>query len=979
MKKLVLAAGVCAGLYVGSADTLTWKGGTGTNWSEPANWTSSGTHTTPQNGDTVALSGTSVNNLGSSDAPLQLAGMTVSGNVTLTGNAIAFPTAGSQISYSGGTFTCGVEIRGTTDSGQFQILGNSGATIVANADIVIQSDLKLNLFGNANVFNGKLFAGHYKSLTCFVNGGQCVYNGPVSCWDFMTGRGSVWDGVGTGTHVFGSSDNVFYHGLQDWRCTMKTSAPNALKGSAVDLGYTFFDGNANLYLLGNDQEIDRFTAPDPKNSWSILTDLRSGNLAGGRVFGGGTGGKVPRLTLNATADCYFVGLIEDDLKLVWNPQGDYTFAVSNRSQKMTSPVIVSNGTFAVEGGTVVFPNMTGIQVAVGAKLRVGTTDVAPFPSMTLLSIGENGKLVCAGEGAAGLSTGNLNAELADGAQIAVASGKLLSLKTLMLTKGDMPVVAGMYTGGPDDGDVKHADWIDGEGRVFVTSVKDVVVKMSTWKGGGADDSLTTDANWKDGEAPNLKNGSANLVFAESGTHALVGETVLANGITDTMIGEFVVDAAPGAKIQLLGGGIASSGTAYAADKRLDINADIMLMASQTWTAYDNLWLNGRLSSLTGGEKLTLDGLGIFYFTNSNSFAGPIDFRQGRIELRGDSPLGDSDQLLTIDGQENSRSPALYLKGARVKRPVYIVNNHQYYDAICSCENTTNVLEKPVKVNGGVKRITFGNNSTLVFADGLVGSSLFDPASANNSWLVFRGTPLNGVYLYLDSGGNVAFESAGSKFSDNIFFCPQLNSRPLLIETRVENAFTADCPMRLSGVSAQEKVTATWDLCGLDQQCGNFNAGVRSFVTSKTPATLTVNQAAAITNRVVFQGAASFVKAGAGVMELSGASTSTGAVTVAAGTLKFLTGSGWQVGQRRSRCNDFTVRSGAKLSLEEGVSINVRNLYLPTGPGGELVKQELGVWGSSEAAGAKFTNDACLAGKGVLNVVGENPGFIFIVK
>ncbi len=145
-RKLMIAMGVCAGLCIGFADTLTWKGGTGGSWSEPLNWTSSGSNTVPKNGDSVVLSGVSVNNLGSTESPLQLAGLTVSGNVTLTGNPLAFPNANSQISFSGGTFTCGVEVSVTTENGEFYIKGASGATLVANADIVAKSDLKLKSF-----------------------------------------------------------------------------------------------------------------------------------------------------------------------------------------------------------------------------------------------------------------------------------------------------------------------------------------------------------------------------------------------------------------------------------------------------------------------------------------------------------------------------------------------------------------------------------------------------------------------------------------------------------------------------------------------------------------------------------------------------------------------------------------------------------------------------------------------------------------
>jgi len=89
MGTVTAAAGwLCACLAVcTSADTLTWTGGGGASnvWSNPANWSSTGSHTTPQSGDDVvigsfAASGTSVQDI----AGLNLYGLSVTQSHAVT-------------------------------------------------------------------------------------------------------------------------------------------------------------------------------------------------------------------------------------------------------------------------------------------------------------------------------------------------------------------------------------------------------------------------------------------------------------------------------------------------------------------------------------------------------------------------------------------------------------------------------------------------------------------------------------------------------------------------------------------------------------------------------------------------------------------------------------------------------------------------------------------------------------------------------
>ena len=75
-----------------SADTLTWVGAGGGNWSDAANWSSDGSHAIPQSGDTIKIntlkSGETYNNdiVGLSTPHLEFGGQSASAYPMLTGN-----------------------------------------------------------------------------------------------------------------------------------------------------------------------------------------------------------------------------------------------------------------------------------------------------------------------------------------------------------------------------------------------------------------------------------------------------------------------------------------------------------------------------------------------------------------------------------------------------------------------------------------------------------------------------------------------------------------------------------------------------------------------------------------------------------------------------------------------------------------------------------------------------------------------------
>lgn len=958
MNKHALCMTVWIGVFclalTGFGDTLTWVGGNGVNWSTPANWSSTGSHTVPQGGDAVSISGTTVNDLGSSSAPLKLASLTVTGSAAaLTGNPIEFPNACTVSSAS--AFTCGVDIAFTAASGS----------------------ITFDLHGS-NSFQA-LNAGS-RTVSVLLNGGTCTWNGPVTCATYNMTQN--WSTPATGTHIFANASNQIAY-LDDWRCVVKCGAADCLKGTYVQLGYTFFQNNSDFYLQGFDQTIDRFTAPNPVNNWSILTDQRNGVTAGGRVVAAAN----EKLTLKATANCYYVGKTEGNLRLVWDPQGNYTMVVSNRTQAMTSPITVKGGTFAAEGGNTVFPNLTGFDVAANAKVRIGTPTTSAFPKLATLNLGAGATFEVTAEADRPFASGKIEATLGLDAKFKLAEGVEPSFKSIKV--GDAFVAPGWYAAlDSADAASEKVAWVEGAGRVFVASNPGIEVRRFVWTGAGTDDKLTTAANWEGNTAPDLADGSALLVFgaAASSASATLDGPAKVYGLEVNFVDggrDFAINGTD--KLSILAGGIRSAQTI---NHVLRIYAPVELVCDQAWEPNFTLDIEGPLSETAPGTSLTIAGAATTVINSDHgTFAGPLTITNGYTQLCGKSPLGESDSKVTVssllEGSVRKTKPCLTLNNAVVKRPVDLLNgDYMGPFPLQAVDGTTNEITKLFATSANVCRPDIGK-STLIISGGFAPGHLFDPRSdANEGWYVVRDVPFSNVWWYVDGTANLAIETPNCKFNNNVFICPQGNNAKARLETRVENALTADCPLLL-GVNAgtadapRTGNTVEWNLCGCNQQCGNLMGnGTRTTIYSADAATLTVN--GGCTNEAVFAGAVSLVKNGTAEVWLKGECTSTGSVTVANGRLRLDSTFVWAQGQRKSaQLGDFYLARGATLQLDAGVRQMVRDLYLEN-EDGEYVRQRVGTWGAAGNAAAGRT-DSRFAGDGVLLVRGVFNGMVLLVK
>ena len=133
-------------------------------------------------------------------------------------------------------------------------------------------------------------------------------------------------------------------------------------------------------LAGFDQTIDRLALNE-----KYPIDAEN---PGGHVVTSSKGAAA--LTLAATEDCETDALFSGDLTLVWNPQDDHafqTYAAFGREMTMNGAIVVSNGTFKVNGANS-FPNATAVEVADGATFVWASSASLGLRAVSRLTLGE---------------------------------------------------------------------------------------------------------------------------------------------------------------------------------------------------------------------------------------------------------------------------------------------------------------------------------------------------------------------------------------------------------------------------------------------------------------------------------------------------------------------------------------------------------------------------------------------------------------
>ena len=435
--------------------------------------------------------------------------------------------------------------------------------------------------------------------------------------------------------------------------------------------------------------------------------------------------------------------------------------------------------------------------------------------------------------------------------------------------------------------------------------------IDTWCGGGSDNFTSTDENWESGSAPDVTANDLLAVFATGGSEVLLpaGTAAAFAGIVldGANLGgnRFTFTAGSGATATIgecaLTVSNAPSATTWTIRWPLTLTD-----GAQTWSVGENNTV--KFDAPIGGEQdLVFAGSGTVELNAGNAHSGSLLFDSGTFKITASGALGSS-----------SRAARYYYDRASLAF---------HGDLTIDPPIDGTYLSSPNATAGGLK-ITTGSDVTF---NGRVHSSTYmwmtvgpgGMATFENGLGVGANAMLG--HLSLDGGGTVVVRNvaadmggktmvnggttldvrvAGNQLNAGDAFWTEINDGTLV--TRVADAL-ADGSMVYLGSSG------VFDLDGHDQSVSAQHGIAGAKVASSRPATLTIlgdqdgnahdsqYGGAGRTNRTAFVGQVNLTKLGSGQQTLAAASTSTGTLKVASGTLS-LVGS-WE------NCTNLVVAGG----------------------------------------------------------------------
>lgn len=574
----------------------------------------------------------------------------------------------------------------------------------------------------------------------------------------------------------------------------------------------------------------------------------------------------------------------------------------------------------------------------------------------------------------------------------------------------------------------------GEGVITVLSDALVVPDGATWTwtGKAGDGKVSTPGNWcdADGVAATAEHGpdlsdAGNLLHFPAAAAVVVDAPLAAKRLFFDGEGEGTVTfTAPGADgfVALYGGSFVvtnADASAASAKKTVEIEAPFRYAGDVEMSVLKNCGVvfRGRLATV-GSANLVKRGFGTLWIQgDANRLYGDIVNSNGVLYLAGKDPLG-GDGVLRNYQFDAKTDTYCCLSNAVVTRAVEnwpegnVGNGAQ---VLYTAPGTTNVLQKKVSNKKGHFRFGAMLNGELTFAGGLEPNNFVMPQGRDSSSVMrVRDVPINtSSMLYQDCDNMSIFALAvpSNAFNGEMFVCAT-------VRTEVDDAVLERHRLRFG------KGHGRLDLWGTTQHVANATveamttnaAGLVTAITGEVVAyddtlvkglcggniksdrpgayiAFTGNNTFPLSP--VFGGDVTFERAGTGTNVFYQANTSTGAVIVTGGCVRFAapgatwmhkdvaqtyrsTGGSW-AGRRATvtggtlafdhaaafpEDGDFRLGGDGVLVLAEGVSLRANSLaFLEDGA---WVDARSGVWGApGNAAASRHT--ARIAGAGVLRV------------
>ena len=518
--------------------------------------------------------------------------------------------------------------------------------------------------------------------------------------------GNATDNGENGTINWYSPENRFTYFHSEYKNQIAHCSDAWGTNAICSFGYC--EGGRSYYNLNNfDQTIDRL---DYSRSSACATTEDWRHLQGHEVYGGQSAGA--RLTMRATADTICDAYYDEKLTLVWWPQGDYTYRTFDndgkgfgRTPQMSGGIVVSNGTFIVNG-TNSFPRATFLEVADGATFRwdssVGGVGYGlGFVTNLTLGVGATFEVT---EGVPyPLSSFCRSLRLTPSSHLSLAAGVEFAPLMLDLQGGDLTPYRGKWVTGAEgvSGAVK-VDWLVGAGKLYVPMSASGQSK-GVWSAGATpDDRVSVSANWQSIPDWNL----ASEVTFKNGTHARLDRSLVADTLAFSGDG-FTIDGSE--TLKLGSGGISiESPSGAVAKPEIRLEAPIFLDGNPMWTVPDasqSLVVSGPVSSVVNGYVVQKEGAGLLNLCATGSTVNATwDVKEGALQVAGDNAFGGTgSRLLAAKGVVATFAGGDYAGG--LEGTFYSKNS------LVFAAGTTNVFRGNVKLIGGT-RLTVGANALV---------------------------------------------------------------------------------------------------------------------------------------------------------------------------------------------------------------------------------------------------------------------------
>ncbi|HNX34981.1 MAG TPA: autotransporter-associated beta strand repeat-containing protein [Kiritimatiellia bacterium] len=610
---------------------------------------------------------------------------------------------------------------------------------------------------------------------------------------------------------------------------------------------------------------------------------------------------------------------------------------------------------------------------------------------------------------------NNGAGLPDTSEINVFTGGVLSNGMINVRAGTTETVARFYiegaqqasgTWGATGSGATHINdvFFSGGGLLSVTDDPAVAYTEVVWDKEGGDTLMSTKENWSGDTLPAFTGYERAVFGAGAGPAGVDTNASFYKMVINWPSSDFHFDnIAGGGSLTLGRGGIEIPGPASTRYNR--IRVPVTLADDQFITLTNGyVFFEQPLSDGGNGFGLTVcnpsRGNAAVIPQNQNTYSGKTVLKnRSIIYIRGSgdvlgSTAGDTlvenGSYLYIDTEDNA-------KGLTVAEPIVLDGDGTLsYSGTLQNYRGTNVLTGPISGLNNSARIrstTVGSKLDItggITADATGGSCIL--ATDGGGTITVREKPVYANTFYANGksvGGMVVIAATG-----NVTRTCYMNAN---VRLGAQEAFEYLGNLILGN----DGRIANIDLngCGLTVRRSlrtDVNS-TNSLIFSAAPATLTVDQTVDTTYGGSFAGAVSLIKRGAGTLtltnEMDRSTTTSGGVTVKAGTLKIA----GDYGSLGPACTNITVEGTGTLALESAVSMlsdDAAVRLVPANAGSAKISLAAGVdetvgWffcggepmypGTYGAAGsgAEYVDDSRFAGSGVLRVLhGKAKGMIF---